>query len=31
MLWNALLNWQAIVSNQVKAPESLNPAPEPDE
>jgi hypothetical protein len=31
MLWNALLNWQAIVSNQIKAPESLNPAPEPDE
>ena len=31
MLWNALLNWQAIVSNQIKAPESLNPSPEPDE
>ena len=31
MLWNALLNWQAIVSDQIKAPESLNPAPEPDE
>ena len=31
MLWNAILNWQAIVSDQIKAPESLNPAPEPDE
>ena len=31
MLWNALLNWQAIVSNQIKLPENLNPAPEPDE
>jgi hypothetical protein len=36
LLWNALLNWQAIVAkqavvNQVKTAATSNPAPEPDE
>jgi hypothetical protein len=31
LLWNALLNWQAIVANQAKTESSSSPAPEPDE
>ncbi|HEV2715398.1 MAG TPA: hypothetical protein VGU64_09060, partial [Terriglobales bacterium] len=31
MLWNALLNWQAIVTNRVRPAASPVPAPEPDE
>jgi hypothetical protein len=31
LLWNALLNWQAIVANRAKPAESPVPAPEPDE
>ncbi len=31
MLWNALLNWQAIVANRVRPAASPVPAPEPDE
>ena len=35
LLWNALLNWQAIVANQAvlngKTAAPLSPAPEPDE
>ena len=31
LLWNALLNWQAILANVSKPAESLAPAPEPDE
>jgi hypothetical protein len=31
LLWNAILNWQAIVANQPKAPQSSSPEPEPDE
>ena len=31
LLWNAILNWQAIVANQPKPAESPVPAPEPDE
>ena len=31
LLWNALLNWQAIVAGQPKPPEATVPAPEPDE
>jgi hypothetical protein len=31
LLWNALLNWQAIIANRPKPPELQIPAPEPDE
>ena len=31
LLWNALLNWQAILAINSKSPESSAPAPEPDE
>ncbi|HSY92262.1 MAG TPA: M14 family zinc carboxypeptidase [Candidatus Binatus sp.] len=31
LLWNALLNWQAIVADHAKPAESATPAPEPDE
>jgi hypothetical protein len=31
LLWNALLNWQAILANVSKPAESSAPAPEPDE
>jgi len=31
LLWNTLLNWQAIVANHPTLPESSEPAPEPDE
>jgi hypothetical protein len=31
LLWNALLNWQAIVADHAKPAESAAPAPEPDE
>jgi hypothetical protein len=31
LLWNALLNWQAILASKSKSPESSAPAPEPDE
>ncbi len=31
LLWNALLNWEAIVAGQPKVAESVSPAPEPEE
>jgi hypothetical protein len=31
LLWNALLNWQAIVANRPSTPASSEAAPEPDE
>jgi hypothetical protein len=31
LLWNAILNWQAIIANQAKAADTAAPAPEPDE
>jgi hypothetical protein len=31
LLWNALLNWQAILANVSKPAELSGPAPEPDE
>ncbi|MGD1023786.1 MAG: M14 family zinc carboxypeptidase [Candidatus Sulfotelmatobacter sp.] len=31
LLWNAILNWQAIVAGQTKAQENAAPVPEPDE
>jgi hypothetical protein len=31
LLWNAILNWQAIIANQAKAADTAEPAPEPDE
>ena len=31
LLWNAILNWQAILSARPKPPESDAPAPEPDD
>lgn len=31
LLWNAILNWQAIVAGQPKSPATMQPAPEPDE
>ncbi len=31
MLWNAILNWQAIVAGEPKPPTQKQPAPEPDE
>jgi len=31
LLWNAILNWQAIVAGQPKPPGTPAPAPEPDE
>jgi hypothetical protein len=31
LLWNAILNWQAIVAAQTKDDREGRPAPEPDE
>ncbi len=31
LLWNALLNWEAIVANRPRVAESSEPSPEPDE
>ena len=31
LLWNAILNWQAILSAKPKADANSEPAPEPDE
>jgi hypothetical protein len=31
MLWNTILNWEAIVAGQPKPPEQKQPAPEPEE
>jgi hypothetical protein len=31
MLWNAILNWQAILAAQPKPATSGQPAPEPDD
>ena len=31
LLWNAILNWQAILANLAKPAEPAGPAPEPDE
>jgi hypothetical protein len=31
LLWNAILNWQAILAAQPKPPDGTSPAPEPDE
>ena len=31
LLWNAILNWQAILAGEPKAPESSATAPEPEE
>ncbi len=31
LLWNAILNWQAIVAGQPKVAETISPAPEPEE
>jgi len=31
LLWNAILNWQAIVAAHPKSDERLGPAPEPDD
>jgi hypothetical protein len=31
LLWNAILNWQAILANRSKSAETSAPAPEPDE
>lgn len=31
LLWNAILNWQAIVAGEPKPPAAMTPAPEPDE
>jgi hypothetical protein len=31
LLWNAILNWQAILAGQPKPPATTAPAPEPDE
>ncbi len=31
LLWNAILNWQAILANRAKSAEPSAPAPEPDE
>jgi hypothetical protein len=31
LVWNAILNWQAIVAGQTKAQENAAPVPEPDE
>jgi len=31
LLWNALINWQAILANQAKPADSPVPSPEPDE
>jgi hypothetical protein len=31
LLWNAILNWQAIIAGQPKSDEAAGPAPEPEE
>ncbi|HKU27985.1 MAG TPA: hypothetical protein VJQ54_21130, partial [Candidatus Sulfotelmatobacter sp.] len=31
LLWNAILNWQAILAAKAKPPDTTSPAPEPDE
>ena len=31
LLWNAIINWQAIIASQPKAPATSGPSPEPEE